>query len=168
MCIMCAGASHAQVIDHHVQLLDEHGWTVMGVTGPVPWTYTIGLTWHLDHPELVIVGMDPSSAAGLLHQVVDRIRSGTTLTVGKSLAVLGGELRFGAVDHRNLRGEWFTQWHPIARATGHGSASLRALQVRLPVPDGNAVFSEQRSLEQRCTVDSLRRRRARAQEPPVW
>lgn len=121
----------------------------------MPWTYTVGLSWHLDHPELVVVGMDPPSAAGLLDQVVDRIRQGTTLAVGQSLAVLGGELRFGAVDHRNLRGEWFAQWRPIAHAAGHGGASLRALQVRLPAPDGSEALSEQRALEQDAVATVL-------------
>lgn len=168
MCIMCTGASHTQVIDHHVRLIDEHGWTITGVTGPLPWTYTIGLTWHLEHPELIVIGMEPTSAAGVLHRVVDRIRAGTALTVGTSLAMVGGDLGFGAVDPRNLLGEWFAQWHPIARASDHAGASLRALQVRLPGPDDRSFCAEQRALERRCTVDALSRRRARTQEPPVW
>lgn len=80
------------------------------------------------------------------------------LTRGSTLHLLGGELAFGRVDHRNLVGEWFAQWHPIARAAGHGTTSLRALQVGIAeLDDCEACFDRQRALAQRCTVEQLSR-----------
>ncbi len=29
MCLMCTGASYAEVVDHYVRLIDEHGWTII-------------------------------------------------------------------------------------------------------------------------------------------
>ncbi len=156
MCMLCAGASHTDVIDHYVRIVDEHGWATVGVTGELPWAYTVGLTWNLGHPELICVGLDPTAAASVLRSVVERIEEGMQLTAGSSKVLLGSDLGFGRVDPRNLLGEWFTLWSPIARAAGHGTASLRALQVRLDeLDDCDYCFELQRALERRCRVDAL-------------
>lgn len=162
MCMMCAGASHDDVVHHYVNVIEHHGWAITGVTGAVPWAYTVGLRWYLDHPELIVVGIHPNDVAGTIHRVVDEIEDGAVLSPGSTLHVLGGELDFGRVHHQNLMGEWFAQWHPIARAAGHGTTSLRAVQMRIADHDGCEVLSShQRALEQRCTVDQL----ARASRP---
>jgi hypothetical protein len=160
MCMMCAGVSHDEVIHHYVDLIEEKGWAMMGVTGEVPWTYTVGLRWHLHHPELIVVGIHPSEAAGAIHRVVEEIEDGAVLSPGSTLHVLGGEVGFGPVHHENLLGEWFAQWHPIARAAGFGTTSLRAVQMRIAeLDDCEVCFDRQRALAQRCTVDHLARTR---------
>ena len=160
MCMMCAGASYDDVIHHHVDLIDQHGWTIMGVDGRMPWAYTVGLRWQLGHPELIVVGIHPSDAAGPLHRIVEAIEDGAVLSPGSTLHVLGGELGFGRVHPDNLAGEWFAAWHPVARAAGHGTTSLRALQVRLAeLDDCEVCCGRQRALERRCTVDQLARSR---------
>jgi hypothetical protein len=72
------------------------------------------------------------------------------------MALPGVEVAFGHVDHRNLLGEWFAQWRPVARACGQGTTSLRALQVRVDqLDDCDACFDRQRALGQPCSVESL-------------
>lgn len=160
MCMMCAGASRDDVVHHYVGLIEQHGWAIVGVTGEVPWAYTVGLRWYLDHPELIVVGIHPSDAAGAMHRVVEEIEDGAVLSPGSTLHVLGGELGFGRVHHQNLLGEWFAQWSTIARAAGRGTTSLRAVQMRLAeLDDCEACFDRQRALERRCTVDQLARTR---------
>lgn len=162
MCMMCAGASHDEFVHHYVNVIEEQGWAIVGVTGEVPWAYTVGLRWYLDHPELIVVGIHPSDIAGTIHRVVEEIEEGAVLSPRSTLPVLGGELRLGRVHPQNLLGEWFAQWHPIARAAGHGTTSLRAVQMRITeVDECDVCFGRQRALEQHCTVDQLARTRHR-------
>jgi hypothetical protein len=66
------------------------------------------------------------------------------------------EVTFGHVHHRNLAGEWFTQWPSVARACGEGTTSLRALQVRVDqLDDCDVCFHRQRALERPCSVSAL-------------
>ena len=156
MCLRCAGLSDAAVADHYARMIDEHGWAAVGVTAEVPWMYTVGLRWRLDHPELVVVGVEPTDAHDLLRDIVDRIEHGETASSGARMALPGVEVAFGHVDHRNLLGEWFAQWHPVARACGQGTTSLRALHVRVDqLDDCDACFDRQRALGRPCSVDSL-------------
>lgn len=105
-----------------------------------------------------MVGIHPSDAAGPLHRVVEQIQGGVTLSPGSTLHMLGGELTFGRIHPENLTGEWFAGWHPVARAAGHGTTSLRALQMRLAELDDCEVCSaRQRALERRSSVDHLAR-----------
>jgi hypothetical protein len=156
MCLRCAGLSDAAVTDHYARIIDDHGWAAVGVDAPVPWIYTVGLKWELDHPELVIIGVDLVDAHHLLHELVERIEDGHVLGAGSEVLLPDMKVTFGHVHHRNLLGEWFAQWHPVARACGQGTTSLRALQVRVDqLDDGEHWFDRQRALEQPCTVDAL-------------
>ena len=64
-------ARHLQVLDNTVALIDEHGWALIAVApaegdSGVPFTYTVGLTAQF-LPELVVYGLEPSSAGALLN-----------------------------------------------------------------------------------------------------
>lgn len=156
MCQRCAGLSDVAVADHYARIVDEYGWAAVGVTAEVPWTYTVGLRWRLDHPELAVIGVDPTDAHNLLRDIVERIEDGETVRAGALMVLPGVEVTFGHVHHRNLLGEWFTQWHAVARACGQGTTSLRALQVRVDqLDDCDVCFDRQRALERPCSVDSL-------------
>jgi hypothetical protein len=156
MCLRCAGLSDAAVADHYARMIDEHGWAAVGVAAEVPWTYTVGLRWRLDHPELIVIGVDPIDAHHLLRDVVERIENGEALSAGTLVVLPDVEVTFGHVHHRNLVGEWFAQWHAVARACGQGTTSLRALHVRVDqLDDCDVCFDRQRALERPCSVDSL-------------
>ena len=117
---------------------------------------TVGLRWRLDHPELVVIGVVPTDAHRLLRDIVDRIEDAEAVHAGALIVLPDVEVTFGHVHHRNLLGEWFAQWHPVARACGQGTTSLRALQIRVDqLDDCDVCFDRQRALERPCSVDSL-------------
>jgi len=156
ICARCAGLSEEDVTDRFARLIDQHGWAAVAVGAAVPWTYTIGLRWELDHPELVVVGLDPRDAHRLLSQLVERIEDGEALRPGTLVVLPDVEVTFGPVHHRNLAGEWFAQWPSVARACGQGTTSLRALQVRVDqLDDCDVCFDRQRALARPCTVDAM-------------
>ncbi len=60
----------------------SHGWHVAGILpdpGRLGWTYTIGLATTTGHPDLVVSGLDPNTAAVLLNDLGDAIRQGLVL-----------------------------------------------------------------------------------------
>lgn len=82
-------------------MLDTHGWAVEPVApvddpaAPEPgYTYTIGLESMLGHPEVVVFGLAPAAARGLLDLAVQQIRDGVTLPVSQPfVGLLDGDLR---------------------------------------------------------------------------
>lgn len=56
-----------------------------GADGP-PFTYTIGL-FGLDHPELLVFGVDEGVAAVVLNELGERVRAGETLLPGRMIEV---------------------------------------------------------------------------------
>lgn len=131
MCMMCEGATYEEALAAQVATTEAHGWSIMGVTGHRPWSYTIGLRWYLDCPELIIVGFRAEFAWGLLHEVVDRVGAGETLRVGSTMQLFDHTVSLGRVHERNLAGEWFAQWPAVAAGCGRSLVGLRALQVRV-------------------------------------
>jgi hypothetical protein len=51
-----------------------------------PFAYTVGLH-GLDHPELLILGVDPGTAGRVLNEIGDRVRAGTPLLVGRRVTL---------------------------------------------------------------------------------
>lgn len=77
--------------DRHVaETIRRHGCYIQYVTGctcgdcdePTPFAYTIGL-FGLGHPELLVFGTDPHTAAGLLNALFARVGAGSDLTPGE-------------------------------------------------------------------------------------
>jgi hypothetical protein len=67
-------------------MIREYGWYIQFVMGDpreqkTDIAYTIGL-FGLGHPELVVVGLDPGSAGGLLNEVGRRVKAGSNLVPG--------------------------------------------------------------------------------------
>lgn len=65
------------------QMIREHGVYIEYVgaepeTRSTSFAYTIGL-FELGHPELLILGVNPNTAAGVLNEASDRVRGGETL-----------------------------------------------------------------------------------------
>lgn len=67
---------------HEQRILDdieEYGWHVVAVTsspeGP-PFAYTIGLMDSYDHPELILLGLDPRTTHEIYKTMVEEIKQG--------------------------------------------------------------------------------------------
>lgn len=69
-----------EVVEKIEGVIKEHGFAVQPVMGgPADgggFCYTIGLTKHLNHPEVYMVGFDPKLCATLLRDVGDLIKDG--------------------------------------------------------------------------------------------
>ena len=88
-------AWHDQVAAHVATMIRRHGWYIQYVGGgtcsaPVcepdpdelPFAYTVGL-FGLDHPELLVLGVPPDTAAGVLNALGERVRAGASLLPGQ-------------------------------------------------------------------------------------
>ncbi len=74
-------------------VIRKHGWAIEYVMAEpqrqrCSIAYTIGL-FGLGHPELVVVGMEPYTTAGVLNEVASRVRSGQDLVPGQLLSFAG-------------------------------------------------------------------------------
>jgi hypothetical protein len=74
---------------HLAQTIRAHRWAVQYVgegeePGEPAFAYTIGL-YGLGHPELVVVGLGPESAHGILNRVAEMVGNGRDLVVGERL-----------------------------------------------------------------------------------
>ena len=70
MCIMFEGASLDEARFNIHRIIDRYGWFIQYVEGaPVTraWAYTIGLSAGFEHPELIITGVKPETAARTLN-----------------------------------------------------------------------------------------------------
>jgi hypothetical protein len=99
-------------ITQTIDIIAEHGWLIQWVGDPVdeaepsaPFAYTVGLT-ALGHPELIVTGLPPEKAYGILQTLAERIRDNTeALVEGELLERVIGEpylVRVGAVCEREL------------------------------------------------------------------
>jgi hypothetical protein len=84
----------------------KHGWAIEYIGGDTcsrpgcecpkseepPFAYTIGM-FGMAHPELLIVGVDPTTASGVLNDLGKRVRNGATL-------LPGGLITFDSWPHR--------------------------------------------------------------------
>lgn len=69
---------------HTAAVIRRHGWYINYVFGDEdtpPFAYTVGL-FGLHHPELLIFGVSPETAAGVINTLGDRIRAGEDLLPG--------------------------------------------------------------------------------------
>lgn len=61
-------------------IISKHGWAVQGVLGSHRdgggFSYTIGLTQTLKHPEIFMAGFDPDLSKGLLNDVGNLVKNG--------------------------------------------------------------------------------------------
>lgn len=131
--------SHAEKIDW---MVETHGYAVETVapqheaTPPVGGcTYTIGFPELFGYDEVVIFGLTPAAAGGLLEMMGDLLRGGTEIPVGVELVGLfDGEQRalFLPVDTA-VHGGWFAA---AAGWRGVDPSELRYVQLLWPDRDG--------------------------------
>lgn len=111
--------------------ITRYGWHSTGVFGGGEcFTYTTGLAAG-DHPELVIAGLPPETAHGLIGSAVKIIRSGTLLAPGKDYTGIakGFPVRFRVVDQDACK-------HPLSVTTRFYGRRVAALQLLWPDPQG--------------------------------
>jgi hypothetical protein len=109
MCVHCEGRSVAEVLAAYRQCIRVRGWALVSVApagGRTGFCYTIGMTRHHDHPELLASGLPTREARALLDDLVERVRGGQRLRAGEVLTP-DGEYRLqllrvadpGQLDH---------------------------------------------------------------------
>jgi Domain of unknown function (DUF4262) len=64
----------------------RHGWHATAVTETPPWVYTTGLAGTYGHPELLVAGLAPGTAHGLLSAAARLVRDGRRLEPGTDIA----------------------------------------------------------------------------------
>jgi hypothetical protein len=104
------------------------GWHSTGVGGG--FLYTTGLAGR-GHPELVIAGLPPDTAHGLVASAYDVILAGTALGPGEVYEgiIVGFPVRFADVDQDSCR-------HPLSVTTRFYGRQVPALQLLWPDPQG--------------------------------
>lgn len=71
MCMRCDGYSWDEIDRHTDLMIRVHGYVMVQVEGPSPWTYTIGAFESWDQPELLVVDLEPELQKVLVHAVAD-------------------------------------------------------------------------------------------------
>lgn len=114
----------------------RYGWHVALVSADeatpdgVGWAFTIGLEETLRHPELVVFGLEPGLAHGLLNRAADAVRRGWRFEPGQRY---DGLLEGYACAAREIDRRWHSvflgnaQWH-------YQGDDFRALQLFWPDP----------------------------------
>lgn len=70
------------------EIVRRHGWAVQAVSGhgsEPSFAYTVGL-FGLNHPELIVFGLEYSSAIGLLNYLGNKVRERGDITPGEVIA----------------------------------------------------------------------------------
>ena len=72
-------------------MLESNGWALIPVPAdpeadpPVPgYAYTVGLTGGWSFPEVVVFGLTPVAARGIVGELVDIVRSGAQVPIGEA------------------------------------------------------------------------------------
>lgn len=125
------------------EVVRQYGWYAASIGDhQPPFLYTIGLMQTLDHPELIVFGLEPENAHALISQFVRDIRAGRSFAepgVGE-IDVAGNEQSIG-----------FRRVHPTQHALYLGFAmgycryvaqqgDLEAMQVFWPDDNGKFPF----------------------------
>jgi hypothetical protein len=82
-------------------MIETNGWAIEVVapqvetSPPTPgWAYTLGFPAAFHFPEVVLCGLTPSAAHGIVELVADCLRGGTEIPIGAELVgLLDGDLR---------------------------------------------------------------------------
>lgn len=138
MCVICDGATEDELLFDLHGKIERYGWTGVAVEAGHDnpgWAYTIGLSDHFEHPELVVVGLPPPDAYWMLGHVARYVRDGGCVEVGERilLARAGIDVVVGDV-HPDQWDEHdtFNQWLNYYGALGPPYPEERALQLILP------------------------------------
>lgn len=121
-------------------IIEEHGWAIQAVVGSAQegggYSYTIGLTETLGHPEIFMVGFDPQLCQRLLNDVGNLIRNGADFRQPclDARVIMDFNVAFRPVDPES-----------VARYGNVGTALLgdyEAVQLFLPDASGRFPWDE--------------------------
>jgi len=89
MCEECKEQEVETVLAGYRRAVWERGWALASVAGTAQWvgfSYTIGMTRHHGHPELLASGLVPAEAMGLLTDLAEEVRAGHRFAAGEVLS----------------------------------------------------------------------------------
>lgn len=130
MCDQCADRSVREVLALFRRCIWSQGWAVADVAPTrihAAYSYTVGLTRHRGHPELLASGLVPREARGLLAGLADEVRAGH---------------RFGAGDVLSPDGVHRLQLVRVADPGSLGHAQTIYASTGHPVPALQVVWSD--------------------------
>lgn len=141
MCLECDGYSHEaamQVLDLQIR---AYSWALVQVIDDASsWCYTVGLVENFDHPEFVLMDVDPDLQSRLMREIVEGIATCGELS-DQLLRTLG--VRCVEVHQHHLRGALFGTW-----ANRYGAFPQPGEMVQVLLPD--AAYCD-------CHASSVRR-----------
>lgn len=84
-CAMCAGGTVDDVMKQVADGVRRYSWHAVGTVtrGGTPYMYTAGLVHSLGHPEMLVAGLPPEAAHGVLGAAVDKVRESGLLEDGR-------------------------------------------------------------------------------------
>jgi hypothetical protein len=127
--------SNSKILDKLDKDIGKYGWHIISVFGEnsLNFDYTVGFTETLNHPEIVISGLNVELMHGLLNDIGELIKQGYSFANGdtSSKVIKGYQVKFLSVDKSNI-GEYF-----CADNTHYGEGNFEALQCIWPDQEGN-------------------------------
>ena len=121
-------------------MIETEGWAVVPVAPRLDlepafpgYTYTVGLETSFGFPEVIVFGLKPADARGLLGMVVALLRDGVDVPVGPLFSgLLDNELRSALLPVA------LEDWGPLfeAGADWYGASPFRVVQLAYPDPNG--------------------------------
>ena len=142
---------HAEKIEW---MIETNGWALEPVAArpdldpPTPaYAYSIGMPAAVDFPEVVVFGLTPVAANGLVTLVADARRGGTQIPLGVELVgLLDNDLRcaFAPVD--------LTEWAPLFETAVAWYRGEPFELVQLLFPDRNGFLPYEAGYEERMRL----------------
>lgn len=133
---MCEGASLDECRFQIHGIIDRYGWFIQYVeVEPISraWAYTIGLSAGFEHPELIIAGVRPETAAWVLNGIGEKIRAGMRFTPEHRLVDPAGKhTHFSDVHPRHFERGVFASWVDYYDCLGPPHPDPKAFEVVLP------------------------------------
>lgn len=134
---------HAEKIEW---MIETNGWA-LEASGPVPnvappipaHAYTIGLPAHVDFPEIIVFGLTPVAANGLLSMVIAALAGGTELPLDAELVgLLDNGLRCRLAEVPSAERD---RWCPTAQAW-YGGEEFGLVQLIYPDRTGTLPYED--------------------------
>jgi len=141
MCRVCEGFSIEDATAlAGARVTENGGYAIQGVVGPggpdegaESWVYTVGLLDVADHPELIMAGVAPSTAASVLSMLCQSVVRGERYLVDETIDLGGAVAVVGAVHEVQYERDTFSTWYRLTSAGVLHSEVLEAVQIKLPI-----------------------------------
>lgn len=124
--------------------VEQYGWHCLHVLGgedTPQFSYTIGLQYTWSHPELIVVGLPPDVAHGILGLMVDALKTGTPIALDRPTDALLEDLPCVFVP---VPKERYAEWVGFARWYYEGN-DFELVQIVWPNREGHFPWHSQAS-----------------------